>query len=555
MKKYLFLIMLLLIPAAFANSGSMRLMAVTNPDDNPRGSVANMYLEIEEGSGRVFIDSFPLSKLDTQISTRFAKEVACNFLERDCTRYDFFYTIRSESALVGGPSAGAATTVLTISVLEGLPLDEKTTMTGSINTGGIIGPVGSITAKTKAAAESGITKVLIPKFTDINETNLAQIEEEYGIEVIEVSHISEAVKEFTGKDYSVDQEVNLSDSYVELMRGISVDMCTRATDLYNNTLETNRTTELIELGEEAIQDNQHYSAASYCYGALLNIRHQKLLQDNMDREKIKDKIVFTLDSLQEFENATDKKELKTLTDLETYMAVSERIADSKEKLTDSLYQLAQNNTNESVYLLAYGIERLNSARSWSVFFGTPGREFNLDEKALEDSCLKKISEVEERVQYLELYFPEATGEARDSIQKAYGLSRKGESEQCLYTASIAKAKTDLVLNSLSLDPDFVDEVIQDRVEIVESMIAKQTQKGIFPIVAYSYYEYGNSLKDTDPYSALLYLEYALELGNLDIYFEKKSIRLPSIRLEYIPIFSSGMLIGIILTLVLRRKKK
>lgn len=124
----------------------------------------------------------------------------------------------------------------------------------------------------------------------------------------------------------------------------------------------------------------------------------------------------------------------------------------------------------------------------------------------------------------------------------------------MYTASIAKAKIDLILNSISIDPDFTEEVIEDRLRIVKSLIAKQTERGIFPIVAYSYYEYADSLKETDQYSALLYLEYALELGNLDIYFEKKQIKLPKIKQEYLPVFASGMLVGILLTMVLKRKK-
>lgn len=555
MKKLSILFFLILIlPFVFANSGNMKLMAVTNPDENARGSMANMNLEIKEGNGRIFIDSFPLSKLDTQISTRFAKEVACNFLERDCSRYDFFYTIRSDSALVGGPSGGAATTVLTIAVLENLHIDEYTSMTGTINTGGIIGPVGSITEKTQAAASAGIKKVIIPKYTDLNQTNITQLEQDYGIEVIEISHISEAVYEFTGKDYSVYEEVNLSYNYVELMQEISQDMCFRAESLYNETEFDNRTSELIDYGKSSIETKEHYSAASYCFGALLRIRQQTLLDENLDKGKIKEKIISTLDRAVEFENATNNHELKTLTDLETYMAVSERVQESKERLAEALKYIAQNNTNQSIFQLAYAIERLNSARSWSTFFDSGGREFNLDKIALEDSCLKKVSEVEERVQYLDLYYPAGTTEARESIKKAYAQYNKGSPELCLYTASIAKAKTDLILNSLSLDPDFVDEVIEDRLRIVKALLAKQTQKGIFPIVAYSYYEYANSLKQTDPYSSLLYLEYALELGNLDIYFEKKQIKLPNIRLEYIPIFASGMLLGIIITMVLKKKK-
>ena len=94
-KKVIVILFILLLPTAFAKSGSMKLLAVSNEDINPRGSLADLYLEIKPGSGRVFIDSFPLSKLDTQISTRFAKEVACNFLERDCSNYDFFYSVNT----------------------------------------------------------------------------------------------------------------------------------------------------------------------------------------------------------------------------------------------------------------------------------------------------------------------------------------------------------------------------------------------------------------------------------------------------------------------------
>ena len=139
-KRFLFIVILiLLLPQGLAKSGHMKLLAVSNLGTDSRGSVADLFLEVDEGQGRVFIESFPLSKLDTQISTRFAKEVACSFIEKDCSNYDFFYTIRANSAIIGGPSAGAAIAVLTISVLEDLALDESMTITGTINSGGIIG--------------------------------------------------------------------------------------------------------------------------------------------------------------------------------------------------------------------------------------------------------------------------------------------------------------------------------------------------------------------------------------------------------------------------------
>ena len=254
----------------------------------------------------------------------------------------------------------------------------------------------------------------------------------------------------------------------------------------------------------------------------------------------------TFDRANEFKNSTQKKQLKTITDLETYMVVNDRLTESKEHLTQALFYLAKNDTNTSLYELAYGIERLNSAHSWSVFFGEPGRLFDINKKVLEDSCLKKISEVEERIQYIELYVPTSTSDARQAVRKSYDDFNSGNPELCLYKASIAKAKVDVVLNNLAINLDKIDEVIEDRSQIVNSIIAKQNQKDIFPILAYSYYEYANSLKENDKYSALLYLEYALELGNLDIYFPKKGFTLPSfVKTEYIILYSSGLITGIV----------
>ena len=235
------------------------------------------------------------------------------------------------------------------------------------------------------------------------------------------------------------------------------------------------------------------------------------------------------------------------------MVVNDRLTESKEHLTQALFHLAKNNTNTTIYELAYGIERLNSAYSWSVFFDKPGRSFEINKNILEESCLKKISEVEERIQYIELYLPTSTSDARQAVRKSYDDYNSGQPELCLYKASIAKAKVDVVLNNMAINIDKIDEVIEDRSQVVRSIIAKQNQKDIFPILAYSYYEYANSLKENDKYSALLYLEYALELGNLDIYFPKKNFALPRfVKTEYVILYFSGLITGIVVGIIILR---
>ena len=303
--------------SAFAKSGSMKLLAVSGEETWQKGSTANLFLEVKEGTGRVFIDSFPLSKIDTQISARFAKEVACNFLEADCSKYDFFYTIRANSAIIGGPSAGAAITVLTVSVLDDLPLDSKSTITGTINTGGIIGPVGGVLPKIEAGALAGMTKILIPKYSQVNETNLTEYEKKYNIEVIEASQLQDAVKEMTGREFKIYDEVNISTSYTDTMQSISVELCNRAQFFVNATTEKNSTAkEQLKKGTSALDSKQYYSAASFCFGSGLNSQYNKMQEDNLNASQVKSKINNMYDRISEYKNLTDKRDMKTITDLE-----------------------------------------------------------------------------------------------------------------------------------------------------------------------------------------------------------------------------------------------
>jgi predicted S18 family serine protease len=293
------------VPSASATKdmkGHMKLLAVSEGGTQV-GSLADLYLEIREGHGSVYIDTFPLTKMDTQLSTRFAKEVACKFLDQDngneynnidCKKYDFFYTIKAGSSIIGGPSAGAALAMLTVALLdpEVKQFDESVTITGTINTGGIIGSVGAVKEKIEAAAQNNITKVLVPigsKYvfneTKLNETvgniiniisnasngssmplnssidinsinisdvsnisiidsinsinitaknysdqlNLTEFGTQNNIQIIEVLTLADALKEFTGKEYEAPTgEIALDDFYSKKMSKISGEICSRS---------------------------------------------------------------------------------------------------------------------------------------------------------------------------------------------------------------------------------------------------------------------------------------------------------------------------------------
>src|SRR3990167_8807720 len=113
MKKSLMFLFILLVltTSALAQTQkqyTLKLLAVQETANGTlTGSGADLYLELKDGSGRVFLDTYPVPKMDTQISTRFAKEIACHQYKLPCDKYDFIYTIKAQSSIIGGPSAGA----------------------------------------------------------------------------------------------------------------------------------------------------------------------------------------------------------------------------------------------------------------------------------------------------------------------------------------------------------------------------------------------------------------------------------------------------------------
>jgi uncharacterized protein len=577
MKRILFVLILclLLVPTVAGRQGYMKLLAVKETPGGYEGSVADLYLEIKRGSGRVFIDTFPLTKLDTQMSTRFAKEIACRFLDVDCDDFDFIYTIRAESSIIGGPSAGAAISVLTVSLLGGLEIDERVTITGTINSGGLVGPVGGLKEKIEVGGKVNLKRVIIPQglkmLKEDNKTvDLVKYGAERGVKIVEVSSLNDAVYQLTGKRLrEISGRLEIDKEYQDTMKFLSEVLCNRTRELQEDVMgysgkaitlsedfldREKSAINLTRRSKEAFKKRMYYSAASYCFGA--NVKYKSLLYEleNLSKSKISKEVSRIRKIIKKFERDIDKKGLKTITDLQTYMVVKDRLTEGNDNLNLVIEHL--NDSKKRIQYLAYAYERISSAESWSKFFGNDGREFNLDKDVLEDSCLMKLSEAEERIQYVRLLFPSILEDTRKEIDRAYEDYENKNYALCLYKASKAKAESNAVLNVIGVEETKLGEIVNQKLEILERWIIEETKKGIFPIVGYSYYEYAKSLKEEDKYSALIYMEYALELSNLDMYFEKgKKIRFFDVNHAYFWIFFLGLSIGLLFSLRYRKVKK
>ncbi len=573
----LLIMLLFAAPAALAvtSTGHIKLLAVYVKEDGFEGSPADVQLEIKQGSGRVFLETIPLSKVDTQISTRFAKEMACKFAETDCESYDFFYTIKSPAGIVGGPSAGGAISALTVAMLLELPVDQEAAMTGTINSGELIGPVGSLKAKIDAAKEAGIKKVLIPAVQTVqqkdNETDITEYGRELGVEVVPVSTLSESVTQLTGKEFTEEKvEINIPESYTETMEKVAGELCERTdtllaeVDVFDLRGKTGVDFEQVKLqqearnltqkGKDAFKKGSHYSAASYCFGA--NVKASTLLYDirEMTPDEARAEHARLLKQINDFDKITEKRKKETITDLQTYMIVKERILEARQHLVTG--------ANDST-TFGYVEERLDSAVAWSSFFDQGGKEFDLDEESLEESCVEILGEVDERFQYLSLFFPGLLENLKNNLLTAHKYHQTGEQALCIYLASRTKAEANIMVSMIGVREEVVQDVIDQKILAAERAVAKQMEDGIFPIIAYSYYEYARTLDDEENAAAPLYAEYALELSDIDIYFDKKeegmdvSGLLPGLA-KYLPtfIFIWGMVLGFLLGwLVMRERRK
>ena len=576
-----FLFLSALLTAGVHNKAHVKLLAVTESGNKTYGgSIADLYLDTQDGTGRVFIDTLPASKLDTQMSTRLARSIACKYVDADCSTRDFFYTIRANSAIVGGPSASAATAVVTAAVMKNLDLREDVAITGTISSGNLIGPVGGLKDKIEAAATNGIRAVLIPKGERVqklehNETiDLVDYGKTLNLTIIEVSTLDEAMQQFTGKSFeSPNASISANPWYVQTMQMLGEKLCNRSSVLHmalnkalmmnadvakkDFLLEEENARNLSVIGQDTFRKGDYYSSASYCFGSNVIFSRLILQTEEPDSATMRRKLNQTKENIISLNKEVSKREIGTITDLEAYMAVKDRLIEANEHL-DKAEEELKDGPRKAYAEFAMANERFYSAVSWTEFFGKEGKRFTIDKKELEGSCMNKLSEVEEFYQYIDLIFPGALQDARKEMDKADVDKDRGNYELCLYKATIAKSEINMLSSLLGVTEDKLDELLDRKLEAARRAIAGQEKKDIFPILGYSYYEYARSLRSSNKYSALLYAEYALELSNLDVYFTGKKTFHLSVPREWLVIFLCGIIVGFIindLVRLLTRKKE
>lgn len=459
--------------------------AVASTDTGYVGVISTITVTIQNnGSGRVFVDTLPLTEVDMQGSARLAVKVASTYVKNDenCTvdpsTYDYFFVVRTSSPVIGGPSAGGIMTVATISLLENWEMDNKTIMTGMINPDGSIGSIGGIPQKIDAANSVGATHFLIPKgqgtytewktsttvignriITQTNPvtTNVADYAmDNYGITVTEVADVNEAIENFTGHTFYVHEtDGNITtENYTESMKPLASTLLGDARQAYDNATSKKENTTIptlsysfradvnekygtakatLDSAEELYDEGLYYASTSNSFNSLISSRFVSYACDFLKSED-ENFIPKLFDDVQSWYNNESEKtkdaKINGFISLQTVGAAQERASEAKSKIAEakSTYEdrdvFGNYDLTLVLYDLAFAVERSNSINWWiniGTHFNETG-EFN--DTTLENLALDYIEEAQQAAVYSEILLQEmgvTTGDSADHLSKAETL--------------------------------------------------------------------------------------------------------------------------------------
>jgi len=536
------------------------------------GVISTITITIQSnGSGRVFVDTLPLAQIDMQGSARLAVNVATAYVSKDKTcpinpsTYDYFFVIRTDSPIIGGPSAGGIMTAAVISLLEHWDMDEKTVMTGMINPDGSIGPIGGIPYKIDAAHSVGATRFLIPEGQDtyteqVYETVITSwgqqivsrtvtksvtdyAMENYGIAVKEVSDINDVMEYFTGHHFppTTSNDSISTEQYIDSMKPLATTLLEQAETSYinaSNSFNTtnlpnyfpyyyrNQVTDYLNTAKDANIKSQewyskdlYYSSTSKSFQSLINSRFVTLACEYFSSDDKENYLKDLLSNAQSYHlNESMKAKQTPVTgaiSLQCVGAAQKRASEATAYLSSAQNNIQQSDDFNALYQIAFAIQRTESIGWWlglrSAFNDTNDIEPN-DVRSLANDY---IQDAQQSIIYSQVILQEVgrtsslLTEAEQMLENARSNNEEGYYAAALFEALEALSKGNL---ALELFDATTTERIQSKLERANESasigISESRSMGIEPVLAVSYYEYAESLLESNVENSLFYYKYS-----------------------------------------------
>ena len=552
--------------------------AVASNGNGHVGVISTITVTIQgNGSGRVFVDTLPLTEIDMQGSARLAVKVAGVLVKADgidTNNYDFFFVVRTDAPIIGGPSAGGVMTIATIALLEKWDISSETVMTGMINPDGSIGPVGGIPQKIDAASSVGAKRFLIPKGQDTYTTYEKVKEngwsvtkpvqhsvteyalEEYGIEVIEVEDANQAIMNFTGYGFPAPESVEkiTTEDYIGSMKPLATTLLNKAERIYANASsvfsnlsvidvypyyrsQLNDIVDILNDGETRLRESHgwydqglYYSSTSKSFQSLIDSRFVLYATEYLSSDGGGEYIENLLENATSlWENKSEEAknaEINGLVSLQCVGAAQKRVSEANSYLLEALDDYNKGGYLTALYEIAFAIERSDSIGWWlgiSSDFDDTGWS---NTTKLETLATEYIEDARQSITYSGVILSEV-GQSSSGLLSAESLLESSQDNlddgypaAALFEALEALVKANLVIENI--DDDAEGKINRSR-ESAGNSISKSRNMGIEPVLAVSYYEYAESLVNESAFdSALEYYKYsniiagALSFTNLTV---------------------------------------
>ncbi|MHB8604452.1 MAG: S16 family serine protease [Thermoplasmatota archaeon] len=533
------LVLVLLVPLPTAQAlptgppTVVRAVAVAQTSQGLVGAVANVSISQENGSGLLFIDTQPFTEVDMQGSARLAVRVAGTVTGLDVSRRDFFYVIRSDSQIIGGPSAGGVLTVGAIAALEGWAIDPHVFMTGTINPDGSIGPVGGIPEKAAAAADRGATLFLFPVGEEITQSegasgratvNLTEYcTTSLHIECRPVADVETAVTAFTGHVFQHPQpssadtgarfagvmlplarrELDNATAHLAVARGRFANATglpsSLAADL-RSKLDDARLT--LDDGNAAFQAQHYYTASSKAFVTSINARYVLSALDFVaggEQAAFIDSAI--ADAASAVSAASARANASTITglaQLEAVGAAESRITEAEQSLGEARAALTQGDAATALYQAAFTRER-SATVGWWLDIGSAfatGRSLSAAEVAREAS--EAIDESAQVVTYAQTTLTNGGADASvvqpmfDELTSASADLARGFGAAALFEALEAQVRAGVVLTTSTGIPIPAARLSSAATEAQRAIDQARTS-GVEPIAAASDFEFASDL--------------------------------------------------------------
>jgi uncharacterized protein len=527
--------------------------AVERTPDGLRGILSYITVSTQPGSGHIYIDTWPLAEVDIQGSARLAVQVACEVVQKDWHHYDFFITVRSESPIIGGPSAGGAMAVAVIAALQGWELDSNVVMSGTINPDETVGPVGGLYQKAEAASKvadfflvpEGQTTVLVEEqdvvqkgpfhfvTTTQSEVDLVEEGRKMGLEIKEIYDIRDAVFYLTGKRI----EVPLIESEpikADFMKSYSREELEIREEEYNSATERIASyngsyrgdlEEFLDLAHQQIDyAHEMYDAGNYYTSMNANfvagcyITFASSLLSYVEGVSVEEIFLHLDEQLDQLSEEIKAECPMGMTSLQCIATAQQLISETRD-----YYQQAQEKGSDFDYIeyASYAQRRVERSKFWLNLSREYQKGSVISETTLKNAASAMINMAELSLVYASSVLPESN--LLQEAEKRLEAAQREFSEEVycasLFSAIESKIYGEVALITYASDESMIEQRVERARERASNAIEKSRERGIEPVLAVSYYELAES--STSSTQILIRLGYAEETASIYKYIESQ----------------------------------